>query len=174
MDNSHLKGIGSWLILVLIGLIYALVKTAFDLVDLFETYQPIIRLTVTTYITGAHHPTFGVWVLYEVIFNAFVIVFLICLLILMLCKNRFFPIFTIIYLVAVTCLHGIDYILGYAILPLQTDSTNSYPSSYGIIQSLVTAIIWIPYFLVSKRVKATFLNKETKNTLEKEPIINDI
>jgi hypothetical protein len=171
VDNK-LRGIGGWLILVLIGLISALVKTSFDIEDLIETFQPVIRITITTYITVAHHPTFGVWVLYEVIFNALVIVFIICLLV--FSKSRFFPKLSIFYLIVVTFLHGIDYILGYEILPGLTESTSSYPSTDGILQALATAVLWIPYFLVSKRVKTTFLNREPNIVLEREPIGNDI
>lgn len=31
-------------------------------------------------------------------------------------------------------------------------------SAKGIIQSLINGMIWIPYLLVSKRVKNTFIN----------------
>lgn len=168
MRNIQLRGIGGWLILVLIGLISALVKTIFALKGLLESSQPEISVTITRYITGGRPPIFGVWVLYEVIFNAVVIVFITCLLILMISKSRFFPIFLIVYLIVDTFLYGIDYILG---LP---NAINLVPSQDGVLLAFATAVVWIPYLLVSKRVKATFLNKDSNINLEKDPIATDI
>lgn len=155
MDNSHLKGIGGWLILLLVGMIFAIIYSALFLINLIQTDLNLIQKAFITYITGAYHPAYGAWLLYEVILNIVVIIFILCLLILMLKKSRFFPIITIVYLIAVILLHVIDYILGFAILY----NIGYTPSLTGVIQSLIIAIVTIPYLLFSKRVKATFVNK---------------
>lgn len=168
MKNIQLSSIGGWLILVFIGLISALVKTIFALKDLLESSQPLISVTIVRYITDGRPPVSGVWALYEVIFNAVVIVFITCLLILMISKNRFFPIFLIVYLIADTFLYGIDYILG-----LANPTISLVPSQNGVLLAFATAVVWIPYFLVSKRVKATFSNKDSNINLETDPIATD-
>ncbi|MCM2532125.1 DUF2569 domain-containing protein [Neobacillus pocheonensis] len=156
MRNGLLISIKGWLLLVFIGLIYSLVRTVFLLNDLTSGFyqQALIQRTVNSYITGAQRSTLGVWTLYEVIFNSLVIAFIICALILMFSKSRFFPKFMIFYLVIDTLLQGLDYILGYGAAP------GNYPSSYGVINALITSVIWIPYFMVSKQVKETFINQE--------------
>ena len=39
----------------------------------------------------------------------------------------------------------------------------SYSLIKSSIQTIISTCIWVPYFLVSKRVKATFLNMKVKN-----------
>jgi hypothetical protein len=177
MENGHLKGIGGWLILVLIGLIISLISVAGTLTDTMNLYKPEVWHTITTYGSEAYHPLFGTWIIYETALNIFVIIFTICLLILMFRKSRLFPKLMIFYFVSAVFLQGIDYYLSYIVLtdlPNVSKALGVSPSLEGVMRSAVQGAVWVPYFIRSKRVKATFINKESNTNPQNQPIINDI
>lgn len=183
MGNSNLKGIGGWLILVLIGLIMTLISIVVTLKDSMNLFQPEVWHTITTYGSDAYHPLFGAWVIYDTIFNAFIIIFIICLLVLMFKKSRLFPKFMIFYFISAIFLQGIDYYLSYTVLtdlPKVSEALGVYPSIDGVFRALVSSAIWVPYFIKSKRVKVTFLNlednvsQEIASTIEEESNINQV
>ena len=58
-------------------------------------------------------------------------------------------------LVLVTTLLDSGVILAYS--EFQESPSDVGESIKGIVRSVIAAAIWIPYFLVSKRVKATFV-----------------
>jgi hypothetical protein len=163
--------------LVLIGLIISLISVAVTLSDSMNLYKPEVWHTITTYGSEAYHPLFGTWIIYETALNIFVIIFTICLLILMFRKSRFFPKLMIFYFVSAVFLQGIDYYLSYRVLtdlPKVSEALGVYPSIDLVMRALVQSVVWVSYFIKSKRVKATFLNKDSKITLEKDTIVNYI
>jgi hypothetical protein len=177
MDSNHLRGIGGWLILVLIGMLFSFLSVTVSLFDSMKMFQPDVWHVITTYGTGAYHPLFGPWAIYEVILNTFVIVFTICLLILMYRRSRIFPKFMIFYFISAIFFQGIDFYLSYIVLtdlPKVADTLGVYPDFKGTMRAIVQSAVWVPYFLKSKRVKATFINKESNTNPQNQPIINDI
>ncbi|MDP4085771.1 MAG: DUF2569 domain-containing protein [Bacillota bacterium] len=177
MEDSNLKGIKGWLLIVLIGLIVSIISVAVSLNDSMPLFKPDAWHAITTYGSEAYHPLFGPWVIYEALFNVFIIIFSICLLFMMFRKSHRFPKFMIFYFISAVFLQGIDYILSYKVLtdlPKVSETLNVYPSLDGVMRALVQTAVWVPYFIKSKRVKATFLSESPKIILEKGPLDKDL
>jgi hypothetical protein len=102
-----------------------------------------------------YHPLYAPLILSEVVFNSMQPVWLALALALFFSRKRLFP-RVMIALLSVTAL----FIIGDAFIAAQLPAAKALfdPSTFGAIaQSLTGAAIWIPYYLVSQRVQATFL-----------------
>jgi hypothetical protein len=88
---------------------------------------------------------------YELIINICTIVALVCLNILFFKKKAAFPRSIIIFLVVRFALILID------TLAIERVMHSSAEDVSGLAWSFIGASIWVPYFLVSRRVKATFV-----------------
>jgi hypothetical protein len=163
-QDHNLKGIGGWLILVIISLILtSLISMVYISSDIMYFFEPDNWYAITTYGSEAYHPLFGPLIIYELIINFTLILFPIFLLFLMFKKSRLFPKFMIIYLIGGVILHFIDFSLCYVVfstVPVlaETFDETMYSLIQGSVQVIVSAAIWVPYFIYSKRVKVTFLS----------------
>jgi hypothetical protein len=174
MEHSHLKGIGGWLTLVSIGLFFTPIILGLSLKDSLSVFQQEFWHAITTYGSELYHPMFGTWIIYEAAINIFTIIFSICLLVLMFRKSRYFPKLMIFYFTSAVLFAGIDYLLGLKVLtdlPALSQALGDDPGIEGLLRSSVQAAVWVPYFIRSKRVKVTFLKKETNIDLEKGSIV---
>lgn len=150
------SGIGGWLILPLIGLIISLIKTAFVLLN--QTI-PFINSGVIDKLSDPSHPKYSpLWNIlsnYELIGNLIFVIFPVVLLIQMFAKSKLFP-----KLMIALYSTSLIYLLGgyffYTQLPTAQDLHNK--ATVDIIKSLIAALIWIPYFRMSVRVKNTFVH----------------
>lgn len=147
--------IGGWLILVAFGL----VVTPFRIVlHLFNTYLPIFRdghwEQLTSAGSAAYHPLWGPILVFEIVGNVLLLALGAVTLALFFKKSRRTPKFTIALYAAGPAFLLADEWLGNVIPAVanSTDSTNLQEA----IRTTVLACIWIPYFLVSDRVKRTF------------------
>jgi hypothetical protein len=144
MDND-LTGIGGWLILVAIGLGIGPLVRLFGIVTdsqlLFNgRFQAAMQLK----------PGLEAIVFYELVTNSFFLVYILMLNFLFYSKRRSFPMFMIFLLAAQFVTMLIDHLW----------ASRFSPSSqvFSVLQALVAAAIWIPYFLNSIRVEQTFVN----------------
>ncbi|WP_159462028.1 DUF2569 domain-containing protein [Salirhabdus sp. Marseille-P4669] len=152
------KGIGGWLILVIISLI---LTPLLSLLYIVESIIPILDSYNWTLIKAADRTALLEPLLYfELIINSLLIIVPLLLLFMMFKKSRKFPKFMIIYLVTALILNLID---AGAALYVFNDYGVGEEVNNEIYQSIARTFIfmgiWIPYFLKSKRVKATFLEK---------------
>jgi hypothetical protein len=154
MENGKLsikpkyKGIGGWLILIIIGLILTLI---------YSTLNTLLIISSPKYWYYLIEPDYVLWIisLVEIIIRVIVPIIL---LVLMFIKSRLFPKAMIIWLISEAVLGLINIVFQLIVY------TN--PAGYTLIRVgilIVSAAIWVPYFLVSKRVKATFLNVNIEN-----------
>jgi hypothetical protein len=157
-EHNHLNGIGGWLALVLIGLVIGLFVIGFTLMDTMELFHPEIWHSFTTYGSDVYHPLFGTWIILETGINIFTGIFTVFLIVLMLKKHRFFPKLMIINFAIAIPLQLIDYYISYTVLT-DLPVLEEKPSIDAIIRASIQALIWIPYFMKSKRVKVTFRKK---------------
>ena len=163
---SKYEGIGGWLILVMISLLLTTIASIIFVKDIVVDYfQPEVWREITTAGSDFYHPLFVPIIIFEVVINCiFFVIVPIFLLVLMFKKNRLFPKAMIYYLVGSLILQIIDtalvvntiYTLD-AYKNIQPEYTANAYKEIG--QSLIYTLIWVPYFQISKRVKATFLKE---------------
>ena len=149
--DRHLEGLGGWLTLIGISLVLSpllmlstIAKS--DLPMLLDAkYQPFLE----------KHTAIHMLILFEVATNLCFIAVLGALNYLFFKKKRSFPTYMILYLAFhVVFLCG-DAVAAYVISPATQGSAESVSST---IRTVVSAAVWVPYFLISRRVKATFVH----------------
>src|SRR3989344_3371696 len=141
--EGNLKGISGWLILPAIGLVIAplLIFSSF-----FTTFLPLFSDGSFENIRQTS-PGLANLVIFEMVFNSILIVALIYLNVIFYQKKKFFPRYFIMYLIVSVAFVFIDYFIAVSV------SSSVDTSDLG--RPLIGAFIWIPYFLKSKRVKAS-------------------
>jgi hypothetical protein len=147
---NDLEGIGGWVILIAIGLVispfYILGSSVLKDVEVFS--NPRIQAVFD------NHPGLQSLIVAEIVTNLVVVAFMLVLNYLFFTKRRSFPAFFICILVFQFAFLITDTIAAHAVMPNYPLSANAFA---GILRSIVGAAIWIPYMLVSRRVKATFV-----------------
>ena len=149
-------GLSGWLVLVAIGLIATPIRLS---VALFNTFVPIFRdgtwQTLTTPGSAPYHPMWGPLLIAEIVVTSIFIITSIYLLSLFFRKSWRFPRWYIAFLVANLVFLLVDALAIKLVLPdhpfLDADTARE------LFRSLVSMAIWIPYLIVSKRVKNTFV-----------------
>ncbi len=152
---AHLDGIAGWLILPLIGLILTPFRVVFSLVqeDYAWVFNRVQWESITSPDSASHVPGSFWLVAFELIGNGWMILFALCLLVMLLRKRRFFPKLMITYLIISLLILAID--LGAATVLF--DMSEEIAMEIGTsIPQVVFSVVWITYFAVSKRVRATF------------------
>ncbi|MEQ8789185.1 MAG: DUF2569 domain-containing protein [Pirellulaceae bacterium] len=149
------QGLGGWLILVGIGLAI----TPFRLgAVIFLIHVPLFTNGTWEVLTSPgspqYHPLWAPLLIFEVLTNVAFIVTYLVVGYLFLSRSRFFP--RTYITVACINLFFIIFDAWACSFVLQGDSIFDPDTTREIVRSLISAAIWIPYMLVSKRVKNTF------------------
>lgn len=164
-------GIGGWLVLPTIGFTLtpiALLVSIFsnDYLDL-ETWGLLFNPNSSFYA-----PSHALFILLEFSFNLLFIIYSSLVAVLLFTKRSSLPRMAIILYIANFLFLLADYIIA---LNLNLEITSDVIPQ--LIKSLIASIIWVPYFLISNRVKQTFtktLNHKQTVFEEKEiEIINE-
>ena len=154
--NQVRSGLGGWLILVGIGV----VVSPFRLFgELGQIYGPFFRdglyEVLTTPGTDAYHPLWSTLIWGEVIGNTIILLAAIYLIFMFFGKKAVFPKLYIWIAFGSVVFFFLDALLVKIILPevpfFDPDTVK------GLVQGVMTLVIWIPYMLLSKRVKVTFI-----------------
>lgn len=148
-DQKNEAGIGGWLILVLIGLIITPIRIGITLFrDFFPLFDSMSLLEA--------YPKLGTMIYAEAIGNIIFGIFAIILLFIMINKDRRFPKLMIIFYVA-----NLIFILADTIcvsqMPILEKFVDSGDSTKEIVRAVFGTAIWVPYMLLSTRVKRTFV-----------------
>lgn len=148
-----LYGIGGWLILVAIGCVVAPIRMVVQLVPLYSAIDyATLPPTLTNFIIG------------EISINALIVLWSIANLLLLLNKHRLFPrSFAALMAVSVVFVVG-DVFATRAVMealgqPMEWSELFDAETSREVGRTIVAALVWIPYTLVSKRLHVTFLNR---------------
>lgn len=164
MDEEP-RGLGGWLIIPLIGLIIALVKMLFVL---FQIYLPIFQDGTWSIITNSeseyYHSLWGPLVISEMVINIGLVIFCGYLLYLFFTKQRLFPKFFIMYMV-INVVFLISDTYAASLIPSVAEQ-RSNGIDPDLSRAVIGAVIWIPYFLLSKRVKNTFVEPLSEDQLD--------
>jgi len=143
--GSDLNGIGGWLVLVAIGL----AVSPFVMLD--GVYADLRVLTGDRYQPGlAARPGLAGLVMFESITNTLFLAAVVCLNFLLYQRKCAFPTAMVVYFSAKIVWILLDHLMALRYNP-HSDWT-------ALLRTLVAGVIWIPYFLQSQRVEATFVN----------------
>jgi hypothetical protein len=155
-DAPTPSGLAGWLILVCLGLLLSPLRM---IVLLVQVYAPIFQdgswEAVTTPGADAYHALWAPILITELVGNTAFVAAGFVLLVLFFNKSRRFPRLFIAYQVA-----NLLFILGDAwlgSLVLTREPMFDPDTLREFIRSLIGGLIWIPYMLVSRRVKNTFV-----------------
>ena len=148
-------GIGGWLIFVAVGLCIAPIRIGTEIVKGLRPLEQATWHAITTPGTRAYHPLFGPLIVGELVVNAALFIWAGVLLYLFFGKRRSFPTMMIIFLVARVLFQAAD--LGVALM-IPITAARIGGGVYGaLVAGVLVAVIWGRYFVVSKRVEATFV-----------------
>jgi hypothetical protein len=156
LDEYRYRGLGGWLVLVAIGLFVTPIKIG---VLLMGTLVPALQgdtwASLTTPGGEAYHPFWGPLLIMEFAGNAIFLFGALGLLVLFFTKSRHFPLAIIVFFLANLVFVPADFFLADLIPAVAKQADSS--SLRELVRTTVSCLIWVPYFLVSKRVKATFV-----------------
>jgi hypothetical protein len=154
--GSQYNGIGGWLILVAIGAILNPLRLS---IMIFVNFVPVFQNNtwsiLTTPGTAAYHRLWAPLILFELFGNILFVIFSIIIAICFFQKKRFFPKLMIVFLLANLIFIGIDLFAANFIPAVAAQ--NDEQSNKELARVILASIIWIPYFMVSIRVKETFV-----------------
>ncbi len=158
IQNVRAKPIGGWLILIAIGLILTPIIILVDLLGENGFYDAYTWSTLWNTEGTAGKATVFLVAL-ELMINIARIIFALILVILFFERRSTVPRLMVILFASTAAFIILDAIAAYAINGDVYTSEDNYETAKEIIMSIVRAAIWIPYFLISKRVKETFVNR---------------
>ena len=147
------KPIGSWLILPAIGVVFAPLALLVQVIDLdfIETFR------IYWNYESAKKAQILLFIMAELSYNLLLIIFGILVMFLFFSRRTSVPKLMSIYYLAGILGPIMDEIIAYQLIPeLLTEEQTDYS---GMIRSVLTAAIWIPYFNVSERAKSTFCKR---------------
>lgn len=156
-ENGHLQGLGGWLILVIIGLVITPIRLGFFLQrELFPLFIDGSWEALTTATSPNYHALWGPLLIFEIIGNLAIIALSLVTLYFLFRKSKRTPSFAIIWISTSFVVVVADFFLA-ELIPAIAAMPADFETVKELIRSTVSAAIWIPYFLFSKRVKATFI-----------------
>ncbi|HUQ30864.1 MAG TPA: DUF2569 domain-containing protein [Pyrinomonadaceae bacterium] len=149
--------IGGVLVLVAIGLVISLIQNVLSYVaSLRAVLDSSIWETVTDPNSPAYHPYWKPALLYEAVTGPILIFLNAAALWFFFRKKRVFPKLVVISIPLFFALMLIGYYLS-GFIPAIAESSNYAKQGHQLIVRFIAMHIWIPYFLVSDRVKKTFV-----------------
>ena len=153
-DYEHGKPIGGWLILIGIGLFLTPLRLLYDIATTQEFFN---GTTWSILFNQARWPTILVMGL-EFIYNIIYLIFSVLVLLLFLNRRSSLPRLISFY-------YGVSFLMTL----LDSAAGSALGSAYTseeykeIARTFIVAVIWIPYFNISSRVKTTFIERVNIN-----------
>ena len=155
-QEENLKGLSGWLILVGIGIVFSPIR-------LVATYYPIFSQIftdgtweiLTTPGTEVYNVMWAPLLISEIVYNSAMVLASVYLIYLYFSKHYLFPKIYIAIIAISLVFIPLDAWLSTFVLPdepmFDPDTTKEFA------RALIGGLIWVPYMLISKRVKATFV-----------------
>lgn len=158
--DASVQGIRGWLILPAIGVVVLPFRVVADFVGTVPSYAVDTWAAVTTIGNAAYHPLWAPLLLFELTANLALMVFSVLLAILFFQKRRVVPTLYIAVAASSAIVQITDLLLAGAIPAAATEVTTKDWNTLS--RNVVAVALWGAYFLVSKRVKSTFVNEYRK------------
>ena len=155
-EENRLAGIGGWLILLAFGVIVSPVASLWALITVAVGAFGGGRWAALAQPGGvAYHPMWGPTLLFELVANLAMTALTLLVAVLFFRKSTRLPKLFIGVLLAALVVRIVDVLLASQIPALEEPTALSV---LGIVRAFLICLIWVPYFRVSKRVKATFVH----------------
>ena len=155
-DNNK-EGLGGWLILVGLGIVFSPLRViAFVFPGYYKIFTNGSWEALTKPGAEAYHPLWSPILLGEIGINVMLVIAWLFIAFLFLSKNKIFPKLYIGIMVFTLGFIVMDALAVKAVIP--NGPIFDIDTIKELAHSLIAVIIWVPYMLVSKRVKATFVN----------------
>jgi hypothetical protein len=154
--RENLEGLGGWLILVGLGLV---VRPFIYFSAIYGARRAYFNQNVWQLLTApdskAYNPNFGLVAPLELICHFALLSSAILLLVLFFRRSHLFPRLMQVFL---GCLIPISvfFVWDNVALSHKPKDVLNFDNAKIILQTIIVAFVWIPYFQVSRRVKATF------------------
>ena len=165
-DNNELKGLSGWLILVGIGVVVSPFRLAYEFGPLFYSiFTDGTFEILTTKGSEAYHQLWGPLLVFEAVFNSVMVLASLYLIYLFFSKHYLFP---KVYIAIVICSLVFIPLAAWIVSFVITDKPMFDPATTTeFARTLISTVIWVPYMLVSKRVKATFVENMPNKSSQK-------
>ncbi len=157
-ENNKLRGLEGWLLLVGIGVVIGPFRLAYGFGPMYYSIFTDGTFEILTNTDSeVYHPLWGPMLIGEAVYNSLMVLASTYLIYLFFAKHYLFPRVYIAIISISLVFIPVDAWLGSFVI---TDEPMFDPETTKVFfRSLIGAIIWIPYMLMSKRVKATFVEK---------------
>lgn len=152
-SNNDLAGIGGWLILPAIFVLIQPFRVIYDMYGTLDAYA-INTWTLLTTTSDFYNALWAPYLLLALASNLALIVFGFLILVMFYATKKGFPRIYISFMILSLVIHTLD-LLGANMIPAAASELTS-KDTFDLIKQYIVSIIWISYFLVSKRVRATF------------------
>ena len=169
-DTKSLEGIGGWLLLVVLGLIVSPIRIA---MMLSENHFTILTDGTWEVLTSPESDSYSsMWaplLAFEIAGNALIILLGLVTLCFLVMKSKHTPKLAIAWLLSGLVFIAADFMLAQQI-PLIAGQPADVESIRELVRSVLGAAIWVPYFVFSKRVQATFTREWPNKSFKPTPL----
>lgn len=146
------SGIGGWLILPAIGLVVTPLILGYSIFQTLQVFGTPGYLQLTTPDSPRFNPAYKPFLLSEIAANGLLIALVVVAAALFFSKHRLAPRFMIAFYAVSLIVLVLDVVLANRLLDVAIDRD----AIKDLVRAVLNVVIWIPYFLVSKRVAQTF------------------
>ena len=155
-ESNELDGLWGWLLLFTGWVVLKIIGIGFLIASSFlplfrdGTWQALTRPD-----SPAYHPLWERVLLFELAGNIAIGAMAMVTLALLVVRSSYAPKSAIALLVGNVAVAAVSYFIAGQI-PSLTDRGTDYESLAVLVRSTLAMLVWVPYFVMSKRVKATF------------------
>lgn len=148
--------IRGWLLLIAVGVLLSPLRLAdFIYGDLLPAFEKEVWSLLTTPGLQAYHPLNGPVLLFELAGNLVLLLYAIGLVVLFFRKHRWFPVQAVVFLVLSLLFYVVDYYVSHQIPAVVSQQETE--SKLDLVGAFLVCAVLVPYLLLSKRVKETFI-----------------
>jgi hypothetical protein len=163
-ENEKALKIGGWLLLPVLGLIISPVKIGAALINIYlSIFTNGAWQALTSPSSKVYQPLWASLIVFEVLENIIILGLVLTTLVFFFKKSKYTP--KLIIGLYVLNLVFVSFDVFFA-RQIQIPMNANQEIVKGFLISIIPVAIWIPYFLVSKRVKATFIKDWPRNSFK--------
>lgn len=154
--DPKLCGLAGWLILVGLGVtIRPLTLVVSIATTLAHTFDQDVWIAITTPGNDAYQAALGPLIVAETVGNSILVAGSVVMLVLFYGRKRAFPVVFIFNVVFSLVFLSLDTVAAEHLV--KSDPADASEGYRDLVQAAAQVLIWVPYMLVSERVKATFV-----------------